>query len=240
MGPAGRWSCWIGALVLPAESGNEAIILGMTKIGAPVSLGQLDEAHHVCAFFKSREDEYSVTLPFIKDGLEAGDKAIHIIDPARRCDHLQRMASFGIDTASTQQSGQFELHDWSDTFFSDGPFQLERQVALFEDVVARARQQGLPGLRYVAHGEWALEEWASLDGLLEFEARVNHIWARPADTFVCAYNLTRYRADAVIDILRTHPAVIIGGILQQNPFFVQPDDFLLELRERRARGASHH
>jgi hypothetical protein len=28
--------------------------------------------------------------------------------------------------------------------------------------------------------------------------------------------------------------VIIGGILQQNPFFVQPDEFLQELRERRA------
>jgi hypothetical protein len=27
----------------------------------------------------------------------------------------------------------------------------------------------------------------------------------------------------VIDIMRTHPMVIIGGILQQNPFFVPPD-----------------
>ena len=39
----------------------------------------------------------------------------------------------------------------------------------------------------------------------------------------------------VLDILRTHPMVIIGGILQENPFFVPPDEFLLELRER-ARG----
>jgi len=212
----------------------------MAKIGAPISLDQLDEAHHVCAFFKSRDDEYSVTLPFIKDGFEAGDKAIHIVDPARRADHLQRMASVGIDTLSAQHSGQFELHDWRDTFFSDGLFQLERQVALFEDVVTRGRQQGLPGLRYVAHGEWALEEGASLDDLLELEARVNHIWARHADTFVCVYDLTRYGADTVIDIFRTHPAVIIGGILQQNPFFVQPDEFLRELRERRPRGASRH
>src|SRR5712671_201548 len=34
------------------------------------------------------------------------------------------------------------------------------------------------------------------------------------------------------DILGTHPMVIIGGILQQNPFFVPPDEFLRELRER--------
>ena len=34
--------------------------------------------------------------------------------------------------------------------------------------------------------------------------------------------------------MRTHPMIIIGGILQENPFFVPPDEFLRELRERRA------
>ena len=38
----------------------------------------------------------------------------------------------------------------------------------------------------------------------------------------------------MIDIMRTHPMIIIGGILQQNPFFVPPEEFLRELRERRA------
>ena len=36
-----------------------------------------------------------------------------------------------------------------------------------------------------------------------------------------------------MDIMRTHPMIIIGGILQENPFFVPPDEFLRELRERR-------
>jgi hypothetical protein len=38
----------------------------------------------------------------------------------------------------------------------------------------------------------------------------------------------------VVDIMRTHPMVIIGGLLHENPFFVPPDEFLRELRERRA------
>ena len=36
--------------------------------------------------------------------------------------------------------------------------------------------------------------------------------------------------------MRTHPMIIIGGILQENPFFVPPDEFLRELRERRTLG----
>ena len=214
----------------------------MTKVGAPISLAgsQLGEARHVCAFFKSPEDEYRVTLPFIKDGFEGGDKAIHIINPARLADHLQRMASFGIDTLDAERSGQFELHDWHDTFFCDGPFHPDRQLAQLEDALKSGRQQGFPVTRYVAHAEWALEEGAGLDVLLEFEARVNHIWPSSADTIICTYDLARYGADTVIDVFRTHPVVIIGDILQRNPFFVQPDDFLREVRERRLGGLSQH
>ena len=40
-----------------------------------------------------------------------------------------------------------------------------------------------------------------------------------------------------MDIMRTHPMVIIGGILQRNPFFVSPEQFLPEFRARRARRA---
>jgi hypothetical protein len=38
-----------------------------------------------------------------------------------------------------------------------------------------------------------------------------------------------------MDILRTHPMTVIGGLLQVNPFFVPPDAFLRELRERTPR-----
>jgi len=36
-----------------------------------------------------------------------------------------------------------------------------------------------------------------------------------------------------MDIMRTHPLVIIGGLLRENPFFVPPEQFLDEMRGRR-------
>jgi len=41
----------------------------------------------------------------------------------------------------------------------------------------------------------------------------------------------------VIDIMRTHPMVLIGDVLQENPFFVPPDQFLLEKARLRGVGA---
>jgi hypothetical protein len=34
-----------------------------------------------------------------------------------------------------------------------------------------------------------------------------------------------------MDILRTHPMVIIDGLLHSNPYYVPPDEFLREIRE---------
>ena len=59
-------------------------------------------------------------LPFIKDGLEAGEKVVHTVDPQRRDEHFQRLASAGIDVAAARDSGQLELRTWADTHLRDG------------------------------------------------------------------------------------------------------------------------
>jgi hypothetical protein len=43
-----------------------------------------------------------------------------------------------------------------------------------------------------------------------------------------------------MDIMRTHPMIVLGGVLRQNPFFVPPDQFLRELRDREARAAGQN
>jgi hypothetical protein len=82
--------------------------------------------------------------------------------------------------------------------------------------------------------DWAIEDRSYFDDLVEFESRVNDVWRRPDDAIICTYHLGKFGGDTVVDILRTHPMVIIGGILQRNLFFVPPEEFLPELREHRA------
>jgi hypothetical protein len=52
----------------------------------------LDRSRHVCAFFHGREEEYRVLLPFIKEGIDRGERAFHVVDPSLRSDHLERLA----------------------------------------------------------------------------------------------------------------------------------------------------
>jgi hypothetical protein len=186
----------------------------------------------VCAFFRNSDEEYRALLPFIKEGFERGERAFHVVNPALRDDHVRRLEFAGIATAAAQQRGQFELRNWADAYLRDGHFDQNRMLAFIQGALESGHQQGFPLTRLVAHMVWALEDRPGVDDLVEYETRLNHILPRYDDPVICEYDLAKFGADVVVDILRTHPMVIVGGILQENPFFVPPDAFLRELRGR--------
>jgi hypothetical protein len=184
---------------------------------------------HICGFFRTPEEEYHLLLPFIKEGFERGEKAFHIVDPAERQAHLRQLGLAGIDAASAEEKGQLELQDWNQFYFPDGRFDETRTVDQWTAVLDGAVQKGYPRTRVIAHLEWARDD---ADQLLQYEANFNRI-PRNRDPVICIYDLAKHSAAFIMDIMRTHPMIIIGGILQMNPFYVSPDQFLQELRGRR-------
>src|SRR5258708_6027313 len=118
----------------------------MRKFSAPISLAgsQLSQPRHVCAFFNSDEEEYRVLLPFIKDGFERGDKAIHVVSPDQHSDHLQRLAGVGIDSTPAQRSGQFELRSSTETYLQDGRFDQDPMLHSFEQMATANPEPQFP------------------------------------------------------------------------------------------------
>ena len=194
----------------------------------------LGEARHVCAFFNSDAEEYRVMLPFIKEGFECGDKAVHVVNPNRRRDHLRRLATVGIDTTAAEQSGQFELRTNTETYLRNGRFDPDRMLEVFEQFASGNTKGGFPLSRIVCQMDWAADGRSHIGNLVEFESRVNNLWRSHDDAIVCVYDLAKFGGDTVVDIMRTHPMIIIGGLLHRNPFYVPPEEFLREVRRRRA------
>src|SRR6201993_208615 len=195
------------------------------------SLGQ---HRHICAFFNDLDEQHRVLRSFIKEGFEQGDKTFHIVDPELWEDHLRRLAEAGIDVERALGSGQLELRRWQDAYLRDDRFDEDAMLALLEEVLQSGAAAGYPLTRLVAHMEWALLDKPGVDDLVEYETRLNYVLPKYEDPVICAYDLSKFGSSVAMDIMRTHPVVIIGGVLQENPFFVPPDQFLLEIRERRA------
>ncbi len=208
----------------------------MTRTAPPISLAgsQLGAVRHVCAFFSNDEEEYRVLFPFIKDELECGDKAIQVVNSRQRDEHLRRLASAGIDPATAQQTGQLEIKINKEAYLRNGKFDQGRMLENFEQLASGNAPGGFPLSRIVCRMDWEVGDRARLENVIEFESRVNDVWSRLDDAVICTYHLSQFSGHAVIDILRTHPLVIIGGNLQQNPFFTPPQEFLQEYRARRS------
>jgi hypothetical protein len=200
----------------------------------------LERHRHVCVLYDSADEEYRVLRTFVRDGFARGDRAFHIIDPRQRPDHLRRLAGYGIDVPAAVGSGQLEVRGWEDAHLRPGWFDQHAMLALVEEALGDTKRRGFPFTRWVANMGWALGEYRGVGDLVEYCTRLNEVVPRHEATIVCTYDLARFSASAVIDILRSHPVAVIGGLVHENPFHVPPEELIRELRERRATARTAH
>ena len=69
----------------------------------------IDQRCHVCAFFHSREDEYKVMLPFLKEGLDASEKVFQIMDGEQREERLGHLKDAGVDATTAERNVMLEV-----------------------------------------------------------------------------------------------------------------------------------
>jgi hypothetical protein len=186
--------------------------------------------HHVCAFFYDQDEEFRRLLPYVIDGLAAGEKAIHFVNPRNRDAHRRRLAEAGIDVAAAEKSGQLEVIAGPNGYLEGLPFDQEYALKIIDRLLSEAREKGFRQSRFVGFMDWT--EGLRSEELMSFEALVTPILEKHADPVICAYDLSRFKGADVIDIMRTHPAAMIGSVVQHNPFYIPPEEMIEELRRR--------
>ncbi len=144
----------------------------------------LGRSRHVCAFFNSKDEEYRVLLPFIKEGLEHGEKAFHIVKDDHRPEHRRRLQQAGMAVEPAERTGQLEIRRWEDAYLRDGRFDQDRMLALIEEVLQGGKTEGYPLTRLIANMEWALEDRPGVDDIVEYETRLNYVLPKYDDA-VC-------------------------------------------------------
>ena len=174
-------------------------------------------------------------LPFIKEGFDEGHRAFHVVDSRRPAEHLRVLEKSGIDVDRAQRDGQLEVKRWDEAYLKNGYFDPDRMLSMIEWALKEGNERGYESTRFIANMEWALEGKPGIDDLVAYETRFNYILPKYANnTVCCTYDVSRFGAALVMDMIRTHPIVIVGGGLHENPFWVPPDEFLEELRQRTA------
>ena len=206
----------------------------MNAAAAPIHLAgaTLGRYRHVCAFFSSPQEEYATLLPFVRDGIERGERAYHVLPRQYREEHLHQLRSAGIDVDAAERSRQLEVASPDETYLRGGGFSKEAMLVTIQEALKAGPTLGFPLTRLIARGDSSPKDWSKANEWVEYEARLNDVLAHFNDAVICTYDTSLLDGTILVDVLRIHPVVIIGGRLYENPFFVPPGEFLRQIVER--------
>ena len=159
----------------------------------------------MCALFDGADDLYAQLTPFVAEGIGRGERAVHIVDPAKRNEHLERLRATGIDVDAAARRGQLHIRTWPGFYLVDGRFEPERSVRLLTVVLDEGRGFGYVATRAIGFMDWALERAPGVDAITSYEALLDIQLRTASDVVICAYDLRRHGPSVIADMLEIHP-----------------------------------
>jgi hypothetical protein len=196
---------------------------------------EIEQPGHICAFFTSRDEEYDTLIPYLKDGVEAGEQVLNVVDEDRLSDHRARLEAGGVAT----NGGRVQVASSEDTYLAGGHFDMSRMVGFVREQLVNAATRGR-FVRTAGWMDWIYRSAPGTDRVMEYEARMNLLVPTFDCTFMCVYDLTKLSGHMVVDIMATHPYVILNGRIRQNSFYVPPDIYLSQLLSQTQKESRSH
>ena len=191
-----------------------------------VSLGipdvYVDKGAHIAHFFRGDHERLTILVPFIHVWIGAGDQCVIVSEPSAFPLIRSGLEERHVDVESALDSGHLVVYG--------GSSEVADMASAFEDVISKARSSGRDTIRIGGDMTWALGKMTTPERLLEWEAFYD-TYVAPQSNFValCQYDHIRFGGSAIMYALQTHPLSIIGGIVQENPFYRDPAEVLQEL-----------
>jgi hypothetical protein len=167
---------------------------------------------HLCVCHVGAAERDAVLVPFAEAALRDGDRCV----VAAAASALPARLDPALDPPGCLAGRQLVPCDPPVTHVRDGRFRPDRSAEFWEEQAAAALRDGYELARMVEETAWP-------GGDVDRRAVVEHAaWAqrfaagRPL-VLLTFYDLGRLGAGVLVDLVRTHPRVLLGGVLLENP-----------------------
>lgn len=195
----------------------------------PVQFGidgiELQLGDHLCGLFFGRQQRDAVLLPFLRAGLQRGEKCICVVDGTEPAEIVSALGSdLGGPPSLTPK--QLEVMRSTDIYLRSGKFTASEIISSWKAAISEVMYEArFPVVR-------AIETWSLRDvlpdtqELLTLESQMNHFLPLYPQVIVCLYDLERFGGGIVVDLLKTHSLMLVGGMVVENPYSLSPEELL--------------
>jgi hypothetical protein len=116
-----------------------------------------------------------------------------------------------------------------ETYCPNGKFVPEEMLETLRQFYNFSIGKGYKSCRVSGEMHWALQQISGSERLMEYEALVNNVLVTHPVTAICQYDARKFSGELIIDCLKVHPYMIINGQVIQNPYFLNPEEFLKQI-----------
>jgi signal transduction histidine kinase len=189
---------------------------------------------HLALIYDNQDEQFDVVIPFLRLGLERGEKSVFIYDDTSPETVMAAMERHGIDVAAATASGALAILTRHDAYLKNGDFDPEWMIAYLREAVESAKKQGFRAVRASGEMTWALAPSGDVhDRLVEYECMLTRFFAGCDMGGICQYNRNRFRPDMLMHVIHTHPRLVFKGEVCENPYYIPA-----EILERQADSGS--
>ncbi len=212
---------------LNVESGLEALQTSPEFHGTVEPLDDLTEietCEHIALFTESFEERFRTVGPFIRGGIERGERVMYVIDDLTESEVLEALRGGRVDVEAALESGQLTFHSLDDTYLRTGQFDCDDMLEVYADAIDDAKAE-YRGLRVTASTNFILDEHVAIEDFMGYESRVNDLFKGEDCIALCHYNCNKIPTEVLTDVVRTHPHLIYKDTVCHNFYYTPPEEF---------------
>jgi PAS domain S-box-containing protein len=193
-------------------------------------LAEMQLGAHLCCIYRSAEEQLAAVVPFMQFGLERNEKCIYIIDESNKNEVIDAFKRSKVKIEEYIKTKKFEFFTKEDAYLKEGNFDPDRMIELLKQKEKESLKEGFQGLRVTGEMTWVFTKVPGVEKLIEYESKLNYFLPGSRCVAFCQYHETKFKADVLLDVIHTHPEVMIYDRLCFNPYFIPPDEFLARMK----------
>ena len=182
---------------------------------------------HFCHIYDTAEEWSAAVSTFLVTGLRQGEKCYYIVDTHTADQVRVLLHEQGVDVTTAEASGQLVILHESEVYTRDGFFDPDQMIAYLVTTVGKTIAEGYNALRSAGEMSWVLRGHPGSNRFVEYEAKLNRdVFTKYPITGLCQYEWQRFGLPLLLDVICTHPAIMVGTTVYENPYYIPAAEFL--------------
>jgi hypothetical protein len=182
---------------------------------------------HLCGLYETGTERDEIIDGFLHQGDVDDDALLFCPCEQSRDDFKQRYAKRFPDRAGQLSiAHKFKFYGAAELYYPRGVFSPWAMDEGLNRCFGEAQKDGPRNVRATAEMVWALRVIPGIEHLMAYESRLNYFIPGKPWISICLYNVNKFSGSTVMNVLKTHPYTISGGVITENPYYQDPDSWL--------------